>query len=389
LLLLWSAANADAADPPERVGRVSYLDGQVILQTGKRAFEPAVRNWPVIAEDRLVTQRDAHAELGLGTATIWLDEMTDASLIELTPDIAQIEIGSGTVNVRVRGLGPEESIVLRGRTVKMQLRQSGDYQFALPKSGRVTTTVRVGQADVDTGEVIFQQLAGEAATIEPDRTMAIAPSRKLDLFDRWCEERQEISTGALTAKQVAPGLVGFEDLDYYGSWRWEPGYGMAWEPKRVATNWIPYRYGVWTWKEPWGWTWVDDTPWGFAPFHYGRWIHTRSRWLWLPGPRHVTPIYAPALVGWTDDAADRNVIGWFPLGAQEFYSPPYPVSEQHARRLNSFVTTVTRGTRFANGASDNLHGSTTIVWASRSVFAGHPPVRQESRQSTVGREIVR
>ena len=28
----------------------------------------------------------------------------------------------------------------------------------------------------------------------------------------------------------------------------------------------------WVWLRPWGWTWVDDAPWGFAPFHYGRWL---------------------------------------------------------------------------------------------------------------------
>ena len=27
---------------------------------------------------------------------------------------------------------------------------------------------------------------------------------------------------------------------------------------------------------PWGWTWVDDAPWGFAPFHYGRWVNCAS-----------------------------------------------------------------------------------------------------------------
>ena len=44
----------------------------------------------------------------------------------------------------------------------------------------------------------------------------------------------------------------------------------------------------------WGWTWIDDAPWGYAPFHYGRWAHVRNRWCWVPGPRHVRAVYAPA-----------------------------------------------------------------------------------------------
>lgn len=53
---------------------------------------------------------------------------------------------------------------------------------------------------------------------------------------------------------------------------------------------------------------MDDEPWGFAPFHYGRWAWYRSVWLWVPGPIHVRPVYAPALVAWVGG------IGWFPQG---------------------------------------------------------------------------
>jgi len=45
--------------------------------------------------------------------------------------------------------------------------------------------------------------------------------------------------------------------------------------------------------QPWGWTWVDDAAWGFAPFHYGRWVYA-GYWAWSPGPVYVRPIYAPA-----------------------------------------------------------------------------------------------
>jgi len=38
-------------------------------------------------------------------------------------------------------------------------------------------------------------------------------------------------------------------------------------------DWAPYRYGRWEYIAPWGYTWVDEEPWGFAPFHYGRWVN--------------------------------------------------------------------------------------------------------------------
>ena len=57
----------------------------------------------------------------------------------------------------------------------------------------------------------------------------------------------------------------------------------VWYPN-VYPGWAPYREGHWAWVEPWGWTWVDDAPWGFAPFHYGRWVNVGGRWGWVPGP---------------------------------------------------------------------------------------------------------
>jgi hypothetical protein len=54
-------------------------------------------------------------------------------------------------------------------------------------------------------------------------------------------------------------------------------------PQQVAIDWAPYRDGHWAYVVPWGWTWVDNAPWGFTPFHYGRWVLYGNRWAWLPG----------------------------------------------------------------------------------------------------------
>ena len=56
-----------------------------------------------------------------------------------------------------------------------------------------------------------------------------------------------------------------------------PNTAPMWMPNGVAADWAPYRYGHWVWISPWGWTWVDDASWGFAPFHYGRWVQCRRR----------------------------------------------------------------------------------------------------------------
>ena len=82
-------------------------------------------------------------------------------------------------------------------------------------------------------------------------------------------------------------------------------FGALWIPRSVATGWVPYRLGHWVWVHPWGWTWVDHAPWGFAPFHYGRWVFVRARWCWVPGPRRIRAVYAPALVVFVGGGSPR------------------------------------------------------------------------------------
>ena len=66
-------------------------------------------------------------------------------------------------------------------------------------------------------------------------------------------------------------MVGYADLDHYGTWETIAEYGAVWYPTDVAPDWAPYSDGYWTDVGGWGPTWVDAAPWGYAPFHYGRW----------------------------------------------------------------------------------------------------------------------
>src|ERR1700746_2859511 len=110
-------------------------------------------------------------------------------------------------------------------------------------------------------------------------------------------------------------------------------------PTSVDPDWAPYRDGHWAWIAPWGWTWVDEAPWGFAPFHYGRWAVIGGRWGWLPGQIIDQPGYAPGLVAFIGDpgegfavaGAPGPAIGWFPLGPDEVYWPSYTRSPTYIR----------------------------------------------------------
>ena len=105
---------------------------------------------------------------------------------------------------------------------------------------------------------------------------------------------------------------------------------------------------------PWGWTWVDDAPWGFAPFHYGRWVYLRNAWCWAPGTYVARPVYAPALVAWVGgpranvsiSIGGGPAVGWFPLAPREVYVPSYRVSPRYVQNIN--ITHVTSATVINN-----------------------------------------
>mgnify|MGYP003694264199 CR=1 FL=1 len=78
----------------------------------------------------------------------------------------------------------------------------------------------------------------------------------------------------------------------------------------------------WVNDYPYGPTWVSSEPWGYAPYHYGRWVNSGGQWLWVPDAVNSTPYYSPALVAFVP-FTDSSMIGWVPLGPGDPYAPRY------------------------------------------------------------------
>ena len=98
----------------------------------------------------------------------------------------------------------------------------------------------------------------------------------------------------------------YEGLSSYGRWMEIDDYGYTWQPQ-VASNlgWRPYRDGSWSWTE-YGWAWNSNEPFGWATYHYGRWVNlNRIGWVWIPDSE-----WAPAWVSWRQTS---DHVGWAPL----------------------------------------------------------------------------
>ncbi len=352
VLLLGAAAlhaqGAPDTDPPERVARLSDTEGTVSLQpAGMQAWSAAQLNRPLTTGDRLWCDQDSRAELDLGVAAIRLGSRTAFSFFNLDDHTVQLQLTAGTLIVHVREVSANQLYEVDTPNLAVALLEPGEYRLEVSDSGDATVVrVSEGRAQVEGGgqsvTVGMQQMARFSGT----QAYQTEPFGVPDDFDAWSAARERGLMNSPSGDYVPPDMPGTQDLDSNGTWELTPDYGYVWAPLVVAAGWAPYRFGHWAFIPPWGWTWIDDAAWGFAPYHYGRWVQWNSAWCWVPGPRRVHPVYAPAMVGWVGGpgrhpgALAANV-GWFPLGPHEVYVPPYAVSPRYARAVNLTNTVVT------------------------------------------------
>jgi hypothetical protein len=380
-------AVAEEYDPPGRVARLKSLQGRVSFQpAGEPDWVAAVVNRPTTTGDRLWTDPGARAELSIGSATIRLAGTTGFSFLNLDDRTVQIELTQGTLGIRVLRLGRDETFEVDTPNQAFTILRPGQYRIEASEDGYTTfATVRDGEGEATGAGQNYTVRSGESATFTGvDSLQAdIGDAGGADEFDNWGRDRDRRVARSRSARYVSRDVVGYEDLDDYGSWRSDPGYGNVWMPTRVARGWVPYRDGHWAWISPWGWTWVDDQPWGYAPFHYGRWVHVRGSWGWVPGPIRVRPVYAPALVAFiggpgfgvsvsVGGGGYAGNVGWFPLGPREVYVPAYHVSPAYVNRVNVSNTTVssTTITTVYNTQVTNNYSSTNITYVNRTVPGG-------------------
>src|SRR5512142_112960 len=81
--------------------------------------------------------------------------------------------------------------------------------------------------------------------------------------------------------EVSSGTDFYEPLSPYGRWEVVGSYGRCWVPGGVGSDWEPYCNGEWVSTDD-GWYFESDEPWGWATYHYGRWVDEPSfGWCWI------------------------------------------------------------------------------------------------------------
>ena len=369
ILLLFSTlpsafAQDDDQDPPGRAGRVSYTSGTVSFQPGGEGdWLDAIPNRPLASGDNLWADRNSRAEVQVGSTSIRLGSETSVTLSEIDSNVTQIRLSMGTLFFRVRRADSDDAFEVDTPNLAFNVTEPGEYRIDVNENGDQTTAiVWHGSAEVTGGGSSYRLVEGQQGMFNGVDQLRydVGEIGREDDFTRWCLDRDRRYDRVRSAQYVSPEVTGYEDLDEYGRWRYEPTYGYVWTPVGVPSGWAPYRYGHWVYISPWGWTWVEDEPWGFAPFHYGRWAYLGGGWCWVPGPVAVRPVYSPALVafvggrGFHIGVGVGGGVGWFPLAPGEVYVPWYRTSPRYVQNVN--VT----NTRVTNIQVTNVYNNVTV-----------------------------
>jgi hypothetical protein len=347
-------------DPPASIARIGYLNGNVSLQAyGSDQWADAPINYPMVGGDRLYTGPGSRAVVQLGGAEMRIWQATDVTLTNLSDNFEQIGLAQGALRLRVFQMEPGSQIEVDTPNGAALINSPGDYRIEAFAQGG-------GQYGDQDASSILTINSGNAQLTGPNINLPVSSGYSVGLFgqnpvqlqyldvpdyddlDYWSISLDQRLQRSVSARYVSPQMVGYGDLDSYGTWSQDPEYGPVWYPTSVPYGWQPYSTGHWAYVQPWGYTWVDDAPWGFAPFHYGRWSLRGDRWGWFPGPPAVRPVYSPALVAFVGGApgggglsigisfggGGGGISAWFPIGVGEPYVPWYRCSPHYAQQVN-------------------------------------------------------
>ena len=288
LLVLALTASSLAWGTPERVVRLSYVEGEVAFRGAQETASHELPDRPLIPGDGVTTERGGRAELSLGTATIRLDEQTDSSIVDLDATTVRIQLNEGTASVVLHDLSEDETFEIDTPNSAITLQEPGEYRLEVSADDATTLTVQSGTAEVGTPAGQVRVADGQRVRIEGrDAFASLTAPPSEDAFDDWVRSREQALADEESRYAESDDN---QQLDRYGEWYDEPNYGRVWMPSYSYGGYDPFSYGSWQ-RVGFGWSWIDPTPLNFHTFHRGRWAysHHRNRWCWVPEREHHTP----------------------------------------------------------------------------------------------------
>jgi hypothetical protein len=319
-----------------RVVRLSLVEGDVSIQHGpNEGWLDAAINVPLVQGDRVWIGDQGRAEIEFDNGSyvrLASNSVLEIQQLDFNSDgnYSQIFLSQGLAYLYIRG---NDNDTFRVTTPSLAADVFGSARYRLSVDDRDDLTVF-------RGEVIINSAAGNV-TVRSHELFSLAPNDSRysvssapgnDDWDRWNFDRDSYLAQA-TSSRYLPSSVGYGvyDLDSYGRWSDQPGYGYVWTPYNVDPDWVPYSYGRWVYSPAFGYYWSSYEPWGWLPYHYGGWSWIDGfGWGWSPGARFTH--WSPARVFFFNFGGYRGWCPWSPFDM--YYGGGAFINVSHYRPRN-------------------------------------------------------
>lgn len=338
----------DVPDVTARVARISFMSGNAqIRHADGGEWENAVLNLPVVEGDEITTESNSRVEIQFDNFQhLRIDENAYLKIANLKYEGIAISLSLGTMSVTITQFDQAKAYFeVDAPKTTLAILKAGIYRIDAGQQNDNDIRVSVnrdGEARIYSDSSGFTLKNGRSARIFIDGPNAGEwqsddAAQFSDDFDTWTLDRDAVIAQRLKDayydQYYDNDLYGADDLNGFGDWVHTAQYGYIWRPYASVTNaysnWSPYRYGHWRWMPPYGWTWINDEPWGWATYHYGRWFYDSGSWYWSPYGyyRYSRSWWSPALVV-------LNIYGggiaWYPLPyTYGYYNYNYYYNHHH------------------------------------------------------------
>lgn len=371
-------------DNPEnvRVARLSFFYGSAQVERPGADWQDAQVNLPM-EEGTKVRTEDGRAEIQFDDGSIL--RLAQSSTVELTElsvaggrATTKVELLSGTA-ILVGRISGGESFRVVTPSIDVEVPSGASFRVDAA-DGNSWVTVLNGNLQIAAAGNVNPVSAGNMLHLSADGQTDVETSPEADDFDTWSADRDRMLAGGYAAAEEYVGSDQPEfydaaaDLSAYGYWGNIAGYGACWIPYGISARWMPFGLGSWRYYRNLGWTWISAEPWGWLPYHYGKWFYTTHGWAWSPNPVRK---FNPGAVDWIKA---EGKTAWVPRG-----------SFASARRPDGTAGYVT-GTEAVNGVIRSERGtgmgSSTGAGSGPIIISARPPAPSPVKSGTGGGKTI-
>ncbi len=298
--------------------RVSFDAGSTLVMGGDAAeWANATINTLVFSGDTLWVDRQGTAEIEFSGGSYL--RMADGSKAEVTslPPSAAVRVWTGSVYVHRMNRSSGDFVVTTPACT-VQVDKNTNARVDVSADGATVVSVRWGRAYVRAGsEPPVIPVEAQRVYVDPGMLPSepVPFDRSLeDAFDTWNRERSELLVNGWnqvpSGVTVEPATLGVSELASSGEWVYVEDRPY-WRPT-VVVDYVPYRYGCWSYVPAYGHVWVGHYDFSYITSHYGRWSYFPTYgWCW-----GYDPIWSPA---WVATVRYGPYFVWSPI---DFYNRP-------------------------------------------------------------------